>query len=204
MQGVVGGVKGESLAWPLSRRSTKGAPKPGEILKAGSEQRPKPMARKRPPQVWPSVRGSEGARERAGAGPLEAQAPGPGSAAGSAVRAGRPGQVRSQGNANQARVAQAVRAPSNSRLATPVSWLRIGGRGATLSPRARDPRGSKGSATLRRAPEQCRLWVAANAALTRLRGVGGRWGRPAERAATGTLLVPLSCPSPSKLVWILG
>lgn len=25
--GVVGGVKGESLAWPLSRRSTKGAPK---------------------------------------------------------------------------------------------------------------------------------------------------------------------------------
>ena len=68
MQGVVGGVKGESLAWLLSRRSTKGAPKPGEILKAGSEQRPKPMARKRPPQVWPSVRGSEGARERVGAG----------------------------------------------------------------------------------------------------------------------------------------
>lgn len=134
MQGVVGGVKGESPAWPLSHRSTKGAPKPGEILKAGSEQRPKPKIRKRPPHVWPSVRGSEGARERAGAGTLEAQAPGPGSAAGSAVRAGRPGQVRSQGNANQARMARAVRAPSNSRLGTPVSWLWTGAE-ETLSPR---------------------------------------------------------------------
>lgn len=125
--GVVGGVKGESLAWPLSRRSTKGAPKAWGNPQSRVGTAAQWPARDRPTS-GPAY-GGEGARERAGAGPLEAQAPGPGSAAGSALRARRPGQVRSQGNANQVPVARAVRAPSNSRLGTPVNWLWTGAEG---------------------------------------------------------------------------
>lgn len=200
MQGVVGGSKAESLAWPLSRRSTKGAPKPGEILKAGSEQRPKPMARKRPAPGLAQRPGERGRAGEGGGGPAGgAGLPGgPGSAAGSAVPAGRPGQVRSQGNANQARVQGRpgpVQLPSGNtrKLASDR-----GPRGHSL------PRGLVTLGAAREAQpsggrqSSAGFGVAANAALTRLRGVGGGKG-PAERAATGTLLVPLSCPFQTRL-----
>ena len=153
---------------PSLAGAQRGPPKPGGILKAGSEQRPKPMARERPPHVWPRERGRAG---EGGGGP----AGGAGSRAGLRSRVSPPSGKAGTGTEPGERTPGAsgpgpVRRPSRNTRKLALDR----GRGATLTPRARDPRGSEGSATLRQAPEQRALRVAPNAALTRLPGVGGR------------------------------
>lgn len=126
---------GHSLAGPQR------GPQSLEILKAGSEQRPKPMARKRPPRSGQRP-GERGRGERAGAGPLEAQARGRAPQPVQPSERERPGQVRSRGTQTRRewpRPSGPVQLPSgNTRKLASGS-----GAEGPLSPRARDPRGSK-------------------------------------------------------------